>query len=164
MNIMDVHIRCLKRRELDILKLLYTGFEIQRADEKSNQIVVTLEGPQNTLYEGGEWKVLVLFPNEYPYKSPSVGFQTKIYHPNIDFHSGSVCLDVLNQAWAPLYDLKNIFESFLPQLLTYPNSKDPLNVEAGFLFEKNPELFKGKVLLAIQLYALPQASKSVVKN
>lgn len=67
-----------------------------------------------------------------------------------------MCLDVINQTWSPMYDLTNIFEVFLPQLLTYPNPADPLNGEAAALQMREPERYKQKVREYVQKYAKPE--------
>ena len=141
-----------KRKDLDIINLIKSGYNVETTDNK-NQILVDLEGPKDSLYYGKKWKIIIEFNNEYPYKSPSIGFITKIYHPNIDFESGSICLDVLNQEWTPIYNLVTIFDTLLPQLLLYPNPDDPLNTEAAKLMINKPDEYAKIVKLYIDKYA-----------
>lgn len=44
-----------------------------------------------------------------------------------------------------MYDMINIFEVFLPQLLRYPNPTDPLNGEAAALLIREPKSYDAKV-------------------
>ncbi|XP_045089634.1 ubiquitin-conjugating enzyme E2 4-like [Aegilops tauschii subsp. strangulata] len=97
------------------------------------------------LYQGGVWKVRVELPDAYPYRSSLIAFVNKIYHLNVDELSGSVCLDVINQTWSPMFDLVNVFEVFLPQLLLYPNPSDPLNGEAAALLMRDRPAYEQKV-------------------
>jgi ubiquitin-conjugating enzyme E2 H len=141
-----------KRRERDIARLKQKGFEVDRLSEQD--ICVSFHGPKDTLYEKGIWHIRVHLPAEYPYKSPSLGFLHKIYHPNIDFQSGSICLDVINQTWTPMYELFNIFGIFLPQLLTYPNPADPLNIDAANLLRTSTEKYNLYVRKQVLKHAL----------
>ncbi len=104
-------------------------------------------------FAGGNWKIHVEIPDQYPYKSPSIGFVNRIFHPNIDELSGSACLDVLNQTWSPMYDMINIFEVFLPQLLRYPNPTDPLNGEAAALMMREPKGYEAKVKGVLHIHS-----------
>ena len=44
-----------------------------------------------------------------------------------------------------MFDMINIFEVFLPQLLRYPNPTDPLNGEAAALLMRDPKTYEAKV-------------------
>ncbi|KAK7265712.1 hypothetical protein RJT34_33335 [Clitoria ternatea] len=142
-----------KRREMDVMKLMMSDYTVETINDGLNEFNVEFHGPKESLYEGGVWKIRVELPDAYPYKSPSIGFVNKIFHPNVDELSGSVCLDVINQSWSPMFDLLNVFEVFLPQLLLYPNASDPLNGDAASLMMKDKKLYDQKVKEYCERYA-----------
>jgi len=146
-----------RRIETDVMKMLMSDYEVTLVNDNMQEFYVRFYGPAETPFEGGVWKIHVELPDQYPFKSPSIGFMNKIFHPNIDELSGSVCLDVINQTWSPMFDMINIFEVFLPQLLRYPNPNDPLNGEAAALLLRHPKDYDGKVKDYVQRFATKEA-------
>ncbi|KAI3968920.1 hypothetical protein MKX01_034064 [Papaver californicum] len=145
-----------KRREMDLMKLMMSDYKVEMINDGMQEFYVDFTGPTDSPYHGGVWRIRVELPDAYPYKSPSIGFVNKIYHPNVDEVSGSVCLDVINQTWSPMFDLVNVFEVFLPQLLLYPNPSDPLNGEAAALMMRDKASYEKRVKEYCDKYAKPK--------
>lgn len=58
----------------------------------------------------------------------------------------------------------NIFESFLPQLLRYPNAADPLNGEAAALFMRSPDEYAKKVREHVKRYATSKDAQNALEK
>lgn len=50
-----------------------------------------------------------------------------------------------------MFDMINIFEVFLPQLLRYPNPTDPLNGEAAALLMRDPKGYDARSKVGVRL-------------
>ncbi|KAL6495511.1 Ubiquitin-conjugating enzyme E2 5 [Orobanche gracilis] len=92
-----------KRREMDLMKLMMSDYKVEVINDGMQEFYVHFHGPPDSPYHGGIWKIRVQLPDAYPYRSPSIDFINKIYHPNVDEMSGSICLDVINQTWSPMF-------------------------------------------------------------
>ncbi|CAB4300444.1 unnamed protein product [Prunus armeniaca] len=143
-----------KRREMDLMKLMMSDYKVDMINDGMHEFYVDFHGPSESPYQGGVWRIRVELPDAYPYKSPSIGFVNKIYHPNVDeMFSLFRCYQ---STWSPMFDLVNVFEVFLPQLLLYPNPSDPLNGEAAAMMMRDRAAYEQRVKEFCQKYAKPE--------
>lgn len=105
-------------------------------------------GPEDTPWEGGTFKLTLEFSEEFPYKAPTVRFTTKMFHPNstlyLVYNDGTICLDILQNQWSPIYDIQAILTS-IQSLLCDPNPNSPANSEAARLFVENKRNYVRRV-------------------
>jgi ubiquitin-conjugating enzyme E2 C len=99
--------------------------------------VGTIEGAAGTVYEGLTYKLSLAFPNDYPFKAPTVKFETPCFHPNVD-QFGNICLDILKEKWSSVYDVRAVLLS-IQSLLGEPNNASPLNAQAAQMWDNQEE-------------------------
>ena len=112
--------------------------KVQVKDDDIKSWIINIEGPPDSLYEGGNFNLDVEFPETYPFKPPNIYFITKIFHCNIN-RSGAVCLDILKEQWSPALTISKVVLS-ISALLADCNPDDPLVPEIANLYKNNREL------------------------
>ncbi|KAK4712477.1 hypothetical protein R3W88_006990 [Solanum pinnatisectum] len=100
-------------------------------------------GPDDTPWDGGTFKLTLQFSEDYPNKPPTVRFVSRMFHPNI-YADGSICLNILQNQWSPIYDVAAILTS-IQSLLCDPNPNSPANSEAARMFSENKREYNRKV-------------------
>jgi peroxin-4 len=101
--------------------------------EDLSEWTAVLSGPDSGAYAGGKFTLHITVPPSYPTKPPQIKFRTRIFHPNISWNNGEICLDVLQNQWTPAWTLSSACTA-ITALLDAPEPDSPLNVDAATLY------------------------------
>ena len=96
-----------------------------------------------TTREGGVFQLRLTFSDRYPEKPPRVRFTSEMFHPNV-YTDGTLCLDIIQDAWSPCHNVASILTS-IQSLLCDPNCSSPANQEAARMYSDTRKDFNRKV-------------------
>ena len=109
---------------------LESDLQLRCASENLLTWHAVISGPEDTPYEGYVFKLHIDVPDQYPLTPPTIRFITRIFHPNVHFKTGEICVDVLKKDWTPAWSLTSACRAIL-SILSDPNGESPLNCDAG---------------------------------
>ena len=148
----------LKKQLRDLNKRTDLGFSVGLIDENDYyKWSVLFQGPEDTIFEGGFFKAILTFPEDFPQNPPEMKFITQMWHPNI-YKDGKVCISILHppgvdnmnelekaeERWRPVLGVEQILISVI-SMLNEPNCNSPANVDASVMFRKNRKEYEKKV-------------------
>lgn len=139
-----------KRIQKDIasvraLSLKENGVFVDSTTFSEPEWAVFVQGPVESVWGGGVFKLKMSFPQGYPFDPIKINFAHGIFHPNVG-SGGTICLDIIKKdAWSPSYTLTAVFQS-IRSLLSDPNPDSPMNGDSARLFKSNKGAYEKKVL------------------
>jgi len=129
------------------------GIKLFLNDQDVTDIQATIEGPCDTPYAGGLFRMKLVLGNNFPSEPPKAFFLTKIFHPNVS-SSGEICVNTLKKDWKAELGLKHILLT-VKCLLIVPNPESALNAEAGKLLLEQYEDYSLRAKMFTEIHAKP---------
>ncbi|MCJ1478634.1 hypothetical protein MMC13_007315 [Lambiella insularis] len=130
--------------------------------EDLTQLTLLITGPPSTPYAAGLWKLHLKIPLDYPKSAPKASFRTKLWHPNVEESTGSVCVETLKRDWQPKLTLRDILIT-ISCLLINPNPDSALNASAGKLLQEDYGAFSRQARLMTSIHApIPTSLREAV--
>ena len=148
---MDPSKRIVKEVE-EIRRDVSSGVKVEVDESNSKHLVGSINGPEDTPYHKGLFKVDIVIPGDYPFTPPKMKFLTKIWHPNVSSQTGAICLDILKDAWSPALTIKTAMLS-LQALMCAPEPSDPQDAEVANMYQSNYEQWVSTAKFWTETYA-----------
>ena len=125
---------------------------IPNDDDKIGEIHAEIEGPPETPYEGGAWRIKLVLGQDFPNSPPKGFFLTRIFHPNIA-KNGDICVNTLKRDWKPKMGISHVLQ-VIRCLLIVPFPESSLNDEAGKMFMESYDDYAERARLITRIHAL----------
>lgn len=126
---------------------------VPNPEENIAEIFADIEGPADTPFEGGVFRIKLIIGRDYPASPPKGFFITKIYHPNVAPDTGEICVNTLKKDWKEDVGLCRIMK-VIWCLLVVPFPESSLNDEAGKLFMDSYDDYAKKARLMTKIHAI----------
>jgi len=140
-NIPPEVIRRIVKEIKELTQNALEGVKIMPNEEDITDIQATIDGPADTPYDGGIFKVRLRLGADFPRAPPKAFFLTKIFHPNVS-KKGEICVNTLKKDWKEDLGIKHILLT-IKCLMIVPNPESSLNEDASrLLLENYDDYFK----------------------
>jgi len=115
---------------------------------------ILMDGPDQSVYAGGHFKLVMTLPKDYPFRPPVLNFHTKIYHPNVSNDGkGSMCLGMLKpEEWKPPNKIIAVL-NLTRNLLVEPIVEDAVETSIAEQFKNDPKGFERTARDWVKKYA-----------
>mmetsp|Transcript_21484 Transcript_21484/g.53317 ORF Transcript_21484/g.53317 Transcript_21484/m.53317 type:complete len:206 (+) Transcript_21484:188-805(+) len=118
------------------------GIKVFVNEENIAEVHAEVDGPVDTPFQGGVFKLKLVLPANYPQTAPKGFFVTTIFHPNVRQPSGEICVNTLQKDWQPTHGLRHVL-MVIRCLLIEPFPESALNEEAAkLMLEDYDEYFR----------------------
>jgi ubiquitin-conjugating enzyme E2 S len=144
MRILAKEVQSLKQEPLE-------GIHVLLDDKDITSMEAIIEGPQDTPYFGGRFRVKLTIGKDFPQSPPLGFFLTKIFHPNVSSR-GEICVNTLKKDWKSDLGLKHVLLT-IKCLLIVPNPESALNEEAGKLLLERYDDYCARAKLYTDIHA-----------
>lgn len=114
-----------------------------------------IAGPAGTPYESRYFQLKLVLSADFPSSPPRGYFLTKIYHPNVDSHTGAICVNTLKRDWTPATTMGHVL-GVIRCLLIVPFPESSLNDEAGRLFMDSYAEYARRARLLADVHGRPE--------
>lgn len=104
-----------ERNEFNDWKSSISCYGYPEGDKEWN---IIMDGPKDSPYNGGKFKIKIIFSDNYPQKPPEFKFLTPIVHININ--GQTICMDTLGDKYKPSYSIVYLLSQIF-MLLSIPN-------------------------------------------